>query len=152
MQILLKPQFTDQMVSDLCVEDGVMIGMTGFNAFPVKELGNAEGEGKQAVLVGDTGAMIDYRYARKGYALEAMEAIFEYGFEELGCGMMSLDTHVGNEPWKALMRAMGLKDVEEVRTIEEGESKGEEEVGYRFDRAKWEGCKKGLREGGKWLL
>jgi RimJ/RimL family protein N-acetyltransferase len=126
-----------------------MIGMTGFNSFPKEgELGDTSTQ----VLVGDTGAMIDYRYARRGYALEAMEAVFEYGFGVLGCGIMSLDTDKENEPWRALMRSMGLGDVEVVRRIEEGNRTGEDEVSYRFDRAKWEICKRGLEERGKWLL
>lgn len=149
MQILLKPEFTMNVVNELLLEDGVMIGMTGFNSFPKAP---SLSDPSKEVIVGDTGAMVDYRYARKGYALEVMEAIFEYGFEELGCGIMSLDTNVGNMPWRALMKSMGLDHVEEIRKIEDGERKGQEEVVYRFDRKKWEVCKRGLRESGKWLL
>jgi RimJ/RimL family protein N-acetyltransferase len=151
MQILLKPERTEHVVDDLLVEDGLMVGMTGFNAFPTLTLPT-----EKEVIVGDTGAMIDYRYSRKGYALEAMEAIIEYGFVELGCGMMSLDTFAGNKPWRALMGIMGLGDVEEIMTIKEGEG-GEggpvdEVVAYKFDREKWESSKKVLKENGKWLL
>jgi RimJ/RimL family protein N-acetyltransferase len=152
LQIILKPELTELVVEELMLREGVLIGMTGFNSFPVEKVGEKE------VLVGDTGAMIDYRYARKGYALEAMEAVFEYGFNELGVGMMSLDTFAVNEPWRKLMKSMGLEDVEEFRTI--GSTNGEgieegplgEEVLYRFDKAKWEECKRGLRAREKWFL
>lgn len=149
MEILLKPEFTDHVVEDLKVEDGVLIGMTGFNSFPNSL---SLSDPSKEVLVGDTGAMIDYRYARKGYALEAMEAVFEYGFNELSCGMMTLDTFAVNKPWRQLMKTMGLEDVEMIRTIGGGEGPLGEEVMYRFDREKWEACKKGLKESGKWYL
>jgi RimJ/RimL family protein N-acetyltransferase len=154
VQIILKPEFTDNIVQDLMVEEGVMIGMTGFNSFPKSPSLN---DPSKEVLVGDTGAMIDYRYARKRYALEAMEAIFEYGFDELGCGMMSLDTFAVNEPWRRLMGVMGLGDVEVFRKIGGGEGVAQkgplgEEISYRFDKEKWESCQKALKESGKWLL
>ncbi|KAG0647884.1 hypothetical protein D0Z07_6074 [Hyphodiscus hymeniophilus] len=145
MQILLKPIFTDHIVEELLVEDGVMIGMTGFNSFPTATL--KTGTKEMDVIVGDTGAMIDYRYARKRYALEAIEAIFEYGFAELGCGMMNIDTAVENKPWRTLMKTLGLEDVEKLVKTDTGE-----EVVYKFDKEKWDGCKKGLKERGKWML
>ena len=146
MQIILKPELADHVVDDLVVEDGVLIGMTGFNSFPKETLGDKE------VLVGDTGAMIDYRYARMGYALEAMEAVFEYGFNELGCDMLSLDTFAVNVPWRRLMRTMGLECVEQVKKLGDGEGPLGEEVGYKFDNNKWDEGKKGLRGAGKWYL
>ena len=147
MQVILKPELAEHVVDDLVVEDGILIGMTGFNSFSLGK----DVEGNEA-LVGDTGAMIDYRYTRKGYGLEAMEAVFEYGLNELGCGMLSLDTFALNAPWRKLMKTMGLEDVEQDRKIGDSEGSLGEEIEYKFDKRKWEEGKKGLREAGKWYL
>ncbi|KAE8442480.1 hypothetical protein EG329_003323 [Mollisiaceae sp. DMI_Dod_QoI] len=123
----------------LSVTDGLLIGMSGFNCFPTSPSGD---------LIGDTGVLIDHRFARKGFAMEALEAVIEYGFNELGCGKMSLETNAVNEPFRALMRGMALGDVEE-----KGTGGGEEEsVVYVFGRERWEVAKSALKERGKWYL
>jgi RimJ/RimL family protein N-acetyltransferase len=142
MQVILKPEFTEHVVEDLLVSDGVLIGMTGFNCFPFVDL-----EGKK-LLTGDIGAMIDYRYARKGYALETMEALIEYGFNELGVDKMVCFTYAVNKPWRGLMTTMDLERLVKINILDGGE----EEAEYRFGREEWEVGKKSLRERGKWLL
>jgi len=137
--VILKPgQEFPAEAEDLRVEDGILIGMSGFNSFVVEE----------GVLVGDTGALIDYRFARRGLAIEVLEAVFEYGFHELGCGKMSLETNSINDPFRALMRGMVLGDVEKP-----GGGEGEDEsVIYLFGREKWEEAKKTLKEKKRWYL
>jgi RimJ/RimL family protein N-acetyltransferase len=66
-------------VEALRVHDGLLIESTGFNSFPVEKNENGE-----EVLVADIGCLIDYRFQRKGYALECLEKVIEYGFGELG--------------------------------------------------------------------
>lgn len=122
---------------ELRVSDGYLIGMSGFNTFFIDE----EGE-----LVGDTGALIDYRFTRRGFAVEVLEAVFEYGFNELGCGKMFLETNAENEPFRGLMRIMGLGEFERDGTGEE------ESVVFTFGREKWEAVKSRLKENGKWYL
>ena len=53
MQIILKPEFMERMVEELMVDEGVLVGMMGYNSFPILKVEEKE------VLVGDTGAMID---------------------------------------------------------------------------------------------
>lgn len=119
------------------VHDGFLVGMGGFNSFPVEE----------GVLVGDTGVLIDHRFARRGLAVEALEAVIEYGFNELGCGKMSLETNAINEPFRALMTSMELGDVEAPGS---GDGDGGDSVIYVFGKEKFEEAKRNLKLRGKW--
>ncbi|PSS14773.1 hypothetical protein M430DRAFT_35670 [Amorphotheca resinae ATCC 22711] len=145
MVIILKNSLGDgdDAVEELKTDTGIMIGNTGFNSFPLQP---SLADETQSVLVGDTGIMIDNRFARKGYALEALCAIVEYGFQELGCGMMSLGTSAVNVPFRSLMRTMGIGEGT-LRATNEGE-----EACYLFDREKWDEAKKHMEGNGKWYL
>lgn len=144
MVIILKdPRATDPSVEALRVEEGTMIGNTGFNCFPLQP---SLADPSKEVIMADTGVLVDYRFAKKGYALEAQCAVIEYGFEELGCGMISLETNAANEPFRNLMRTMGISE-KEIRG--EGEK---QEVAYLFDREMWEGAKKQMNVNRKWYL
>jgi RimJ/RimL family protein N-acetyltransferase len=132
-------------VTELIVKEGICIGNTGFNCFPLRP--SLKGASKH-VIMGDTGAMVDYRVARQGYALETQTAVIEYGFKELGCGMMSIDTAETNGPWRALMRTMGLGDGE----LEVHEGEMENEIHWKFDLDDWEKAKEHMKGNGKWLL
>lgn len=137
VNVILKPgEECPTEAEELRVEDGILIGMSGFNSFPVEE----------GVLVGDTGALIDYRFARRGLAIEVLEAVFEYGFNELGCGKLSLETHSINGPFRALMKSMALGDIEKPGTGKQ------ESVVYLFGREKWDEAKRTLKEKKKWYL
>jgi len=50
-------------------------------AFPLKPL--LAGLVERSDCGGTRGALIDYRFARKGYAVETMSAVIEYAFVEL---------------------------------------------------------------------
>lgn len=139
VNIIYKGNEVPEGAEELRVHDGILIGMSGFNSFPVED----------GVLVGDTGVLIDHRFARKGLAVEALEAIFEYGFNELGCGKMSMETNTINEPYRALMRSMELGDVEAPGT---GDPDGGESVIYVFGKEKFEEVKRSLKSKGKWYL
>lgn len=144
MVVILKDEKgTDSSVDDLRVEEGIMIGNTGFNSFPMEP---SLADPTKQTIVGDTGILVDYQFARKGYALEALSAVTEYGFVELGCGMMSLGTSAVNQPFRNLMRTMGMG-----YGILKGEGKEEEAI-YLFDREMWEGAKKNMKLHGKWYL
>ena len=141
--ILTDPKPTDASIEGLRVEEGILIGNTGFNCFPLKP---TLADPSKEAIVGDTGALIDYRFARKGFAIETLSAVIEYGFQELRCGMISLDTNFDNEPFRNVMRTMGIGE----GTIH-GEGEGRE-AKYLFDRSIWEIAKEHMRAEGKWYL
>ena len=141
--IIKDPKPEDGSVEGLRVEEGTLIGNAGYNCFPLKP---TLADPSKEAIAGDTGVLIDYRFARQGYAIETLSAVVEYGFVELGCGMMTIDTNFENEPWRALMRTMGIG---EGSVREEGKEK---EVGYCFDRKGWESAKEHMKSNGKWYL
>ncbi|KAB8295056.1 hypothetical protein EYC80_006996 [Monilinia laxa] len=134
-------------VEDLRVHDGFLIGMTGFNSFSV---GKSSDGADEDVLIGDTGVLVDYRFARRGFAMESLCAVVEYGFCDLGCGEISLDTLAINAPFRGLMDAVGLRDVVVLRSV--GDGTLDEEAHYVFNVRKWETAKKGVMGNGKWTL
>lgn len=134
-------------VKDLRVHDGFLIGMTGFNSFPVEKSNDGTGED---ILIGDIGVLIDYRFARKGFALETLFAVVEFGFYELGCGKITLETYAINTPFRGLMKAARLEDVVVLRRI--GDGPPDQEAYYEFGEQKWEAVKKEMVRDEKWLL
>ncbi|KAF7870264.1 hypothetical protein EAF04_004012 [Stromatinia cepivora] len=139
------PRIND--VEDLRVHDGFLIGMTGFNSFPMEK--SVDDTGKD-ILLGDTGVLIDYRFARKGYAMETLCAVVEYGFHELRCGKITLATYAINAPFRGLMRAARLEDVMVLRSI--GDGHPDQEAYYEFGQQKWETAKKEMVRDEKWPL
>ena len=67
---------------------------------------------EERLLVGDTGALIDHHFSRKRYAKETLQAIFEYGFGELGVEEMFLETNKETEPFRQFMSGLGLRDTQ----------------------------------------
>lgn len=141
MVIILKP---DQAALDtaelLRVNDGWLIGMSGYNSFPIKPIDGVDG------YVGDIGALVDHRFARRGYALEALESLIEHGFGEMRLSGIFLETNAGNEPFKGLMSMMELDDVHEYWSDDEGS------FTYAFGKEKWDAVKPILMKKNKWLL
>jgi RimJ/RimL family protein N-acetyltransferase len=104
--VILNPdQHIPDGVEHLKVDDGYLIGMTGFNSFPREEWLVGKDE---EILVGDTGVLIDHHFTRKGYAIEALEGVVELGFYDLGCGVMFLETNAINIPFRNMMASLGL--------------------------------------------
>jgi RimJ/RimL family protein N-acetyltransferase len=96
------------------------------------------------------GCLIDWRFQRKGYALETLEAVIEYGFKEVGAKKITADTNVENEPWRKLVDVMGIPVAEMKK---DGRPNGEGgSVQYRFLEKDWEVAKIKLKSGGKWYL
>jgi len=99
--VVLKPSHPAPENTDLLkVEDGLLIGSSGFNEFKVMK-----DEGKD-MLCTDVGCLIDWRFHRKGYALETLQAILEYAFSELKAQVISAETNTENKPWRNLMDVM----------------------------------------------
>lgn len=155
MTILLKKEYdAESPTIAFEVDDGIVIGTTGFNAFTTEP---SLSDPSKSVVTGDIGAVIDHRYRRKGYAIEVFSALVEYGFNELGCGQISMNTDQTNLPWRALMKSMGLDKVEVLKSRpaphqKEGNGIMIDEAIYRFDRNIWDESKKALIAGGKWYL
>ncbi len=100
--VVLKPTNPAPENTDvLKVDDGLLIGSTGFNEFKVRK----DKEGKQ-ILWTDVGCLIDWRFHRRGYALETLQAILEYAFSELEAQKISAETNSDNQPWRNLMGVM----------------------------------------------
>jgi RimJ/RimL family protein N-acetyltransferase len=104
--IVLKPdQHIPEGVEYLKIDDGYLIGMTGFNSFPREKW--LEGRDEE-VLVGDMGVLVDHHFSRKGYAIEAFEKVVEIGFYDLGVEVMFLETNTVNIPFRGMMAGLGL--------------------------------------------
>ncbi|ROV93640.1 hypothetical protein VMCG_08101 [Cytospora schulzeri] len=145
-------------------ESNQVIGFGGFNVLPYTEpLGSKplwemkkrEGPEEGMVLAADIGMSIDHKYQRKGYAREAICASLEYGFEALGAGYAHMDTAKDNEPFRGLMRDIGIEEVEGDggETTEDTPFKfARKSYNYQPDRVSWEAAKDGLKKRGKWPL
>jgi RimJ/RimL family protein N-acetyltransferase len=99
-------------------------------------------------LEADIGILLDYRHWRQGYAREIIAAQAEYAFNVLGADSISCDTQMENEPWRALMRSMGLGSSETMRP----EGRFGDEWFYRFGRPLWQEAKAGMMKKGIWPL
>ncbi|KAF9370900.1 hypothetical protein CPB97_002382 [Podila verticillata] len=114
-------------------ESGEPIGTGGFNCFEPQS-GSADTPASEPSLgccidpqprsadmpassrspyLTDIGVLLDHPLWRRGYATEALCASIDFAFTELRCQLIRLETNIKNEPWRALMRSLGLGDLEE---------------------------------------
>jgi RimJ/RimL family protein N-acetyltransferase len=135
----------------------VVIGYLGFNCFRTRgEFDGSEPErddptpGLDGRYLTDLGVVLDHRQRRRGYSSEAVCAAAEFAYAELGCQVVRMETGLANEPWRGLMRSLGLAALEE---------KGQASYPgkpiawlYKVHRAAWEAAKVELKEKGKWPL
>ena len=126
-------------------ETNQVIGMGGFNV--LRQWPALDGSG-ELELEGDTGLVLDHSLWRKGYAREAFCGTCEYGFDELHCGHMFVDTSLENEEWRSFMRHLGLGEGE----LEQLDGREGENYVYRFDKNTWLKVKENLIAKGKWPL
>lgn len=139
-----------------------LIGFGGFNSLPrTQPLGDQppwmirKDSGEGAVVAADVGVSIDHQHQRQGYAREAVCAVVEYGFENLGCAYAHLDTQKSNEPMKALMSGLGIKGVEgdDSEPLEDTAfGFASKAVNYNVDRATWNSVREELEKKGTWPL
>ncbi|KAL1847962.1 hypothetical protein Daus18300_013765 [Diaporthe australafricana] len=116
-------------------DSGRLIGFGGYNAFNWISPSGGQTEGEKDVLEVDIGAQIDHGYWRKGYAREAFVAMVDYAFYDLGAVQVSCDTNTSNEPWRGLMRSVGLGTKEERQVNPEGHpAAGQTCLVWRFTR------------------
>lgn len=143
-------------------ETDQVIGFGGFNSLPRTEPpgGNPtwdirKGTGEGVVLAADVGVSIDHQHQRKGYAKEAVCAVVEYGFKNLGCAYAHLDTQKSNEPMKALMAGLGVKGIEGDDSEPWPDTAfgfASKAINYDVDRTTWEGLREELKRKGTWPL
>lgn len=143
-------------------ETDQFIGFGGFNSLPrteppagksTWEIRKREGDG--TVRAADVGVSIDHQHQRKGYAREAVCAVVDYGFENLGCAYAHLDTQQSNEPMKALLDNLGMKGIEGdgSEPLEDAAfGFASKWINYDVDRATWEGLREDLKKKGAWPL
>ncbi|KAH8746471.1 acyl-CoA N-acyltransferase [Hyaloscypha finlandica] len=143
--ILKENQPVPEGAEVLKADDGFLIGSTGFNEFKIE----SDAEGKENVRA-DVGCLIDWRFQRKGYAFETLEAVIEYGFKEVGAKKITAGTNVVNEPWRKLMDVMGIPVAEMTK---DGRPDGEGgSVHYRLREKDWQVAKVKLKKSAKWYL
>ncbi|KAG9072217.1 hypothetical protein KI688_006441 [Linnemannia hyalina] len=142
-------------------ETGEPIGTGGFNCFELHPGGadtpapepsvdpqSSAASGGSPYLT-DIGVMLDHPLWRRGYATEALCASIDFAFTELKCQLIRLETDIENEPWRALMRSLGLGDLEE-----SGVASYDGTTGwlYKIDVETWETTKTNMKASGKWPL
>ncbi|KDN69431.1 putative acetyltransferase [Colletotrichum sublineola] len=130
-----------------------LIGYGGYNTF--ESLDPAEFLTATTLSPGpkymtDFGIMIDHEHWRKGYGMETISALVEHARAELGCELFRTETDNDNEPWRALMRALGLAGLEERHKASYDASL--DVWVWKFDAGHWDQAKKRLKAEGKWVL
>lgn len=130
-------------------ETGEFLGYGGFNAFEEVEasefLGKDASAGKKWMM--DWGIMLDHTNWRKGYGLEIGIGLVEHA-RGLGAELFRTETDNDNEPWRLLMKALGVSDCEA-----RGNASYDEKVevwNWKWDLEKWEEAKGKLKAEGKW--
>ncbi|KAF9536405.1 hypothetical protein EC957_011048 [Mortierella hygrophila] len=142
-------------------ETGEPIGTGGFNCFELHP-GSADTPASEpsvdpqstsasggSLYLTDIGVMLDHPLWRRGYATEALCASIDFAFTELKCQLVRLETDIENEPWRALMRSLGLGDLEENAIASYNGTRG---WLYKIDVETWETTKINMKASGKWPL
>lgn len=135
-------------------ETGELVGQGSYNCFE-RIAENEEGEEKAAQhatgrLLTDFGVMLDHGHWRRGLGAEAVCSLVEFAARDLGCGVFRTETDEGNEPWRALLRGVGLAGFESF-----GPQSYDENVSgwvWKFDAEDWGRVRADLKEKGKWPL
>ncbi|KAG7050662.1 acetyltransferase [Colletotrichum scovillei] len=157
-------------------ETGDLIGCGGFNCFETAEGETCDvalkrkrdeegreggedtaedgitGEARRLITpyLTDFGVVLDHRYWGKGYGREVLCGQVEFAVEGLGCSVVRVETELENEPWRAVMRSMGLSGLETKGPV----SYGEKNIGwiYKIDPPTWSNSRGNLKKSGKWPL
>lgn len=106
--------------------------------------------GDKKLLLTDFGVMLDHKHWRKGLGSEAICSLVEYAVEELDVDLFRTETARDNEPWRALVRNVGLDAFEKF-----GSQSYDAKVSgwvWNFDADDWRTVKAELQKKGKWPL
>lgn len=96
--------------------EGELVGVGGLGWIgldkPFQNEGQGNGDGKELVLVGNAGIMLDTKVRGKGYAVAALGMVIDYGFRVLGLDECRIAATDDNLPMKGLMeKRFGLTGV-----------------------------------------
>lgn len=135
-------------------ETGEIIGQGSYNSFewaeaPGKTEGGATNAPEKRKLT-DFGVLLDHRHWRKGLGTEAVCSLVDFAAEELDCSLFRTETATENEPWRAVIRSIGLHEFESF-----GPQSWDEKVEgwvWKFDAGDWQKVKARKQESGKWPL
>lgn len=133
-------------------QTGEIIGQGSYNCFEWVEApaeASVEGRKKKEMLT-DLGVMLDHRHWRKGLGTEAICSLVDFAIEELGCTLFRTETAEENEPWRAIIQSVGLRDFESF-----GAQSYDEKVQgwvWKFDADDWQKVKSERQANGKWPL
>ncbi|KAK6066032.1 acetyltransferase [Seiridium cupressi] len=137
--ILLRPLPNSSSPAEHEKGEGELIGFGGFNDF--RWIDSPDGQGDKVLEV-DVGAQIEHKHWRKGYGREAFIGMTDYAFTELSAQRVSCDTGVQNEPWRELMKTVGLGEKEQAHVNPEGHpGAGEKSWLWQFNREDWASAK-----------
>lgn len=141
--VCLKPE------SGAATDDDTPIGFSGY--YNIKESGGPQEDGstQPEVRKSGTGIFIDAPdYVHKGYAVEALWAVLEFGFASpsatAGAGLdldeIEIGTLAENKPFQAVMRKMGLEDlgVDSIGGDAFEPHKGKKVVDWILGRGEWQ--------------
>lgn len=96
------------------------------------------------------GLMLDHKHWRKGLGFEAVCSLVEYAVGHVGCEQFATETVVQNEPWKELVRKLGLAEF-----TSHGPLRADAKVSgwlCYFDARHWAVAKARMQNAGKWPL
>lgn len=140
-------------------DTGELVGQASYNLFePLPSTaaadndGDGDGDGAAAApparLLVDIGLVLDRGHWRRGLGAEVVCTLVEFAARDLGCAAFRAETDAANEPWRALMRSLGLE------AFETFGAQSVDETGWvwMFDAEDWGRVRAGLKEKGKWPL
>lgn len=122
--------------------EGPLIGFGGFNGFRWSSTSTtpslAQNDADDANLEADIGVHFDHKYWNQGLGREALTAQISYAFDVLGAYSVSMDTGVANEPFRGLVRRIGLGHTERQWQEGDGEHGQRDDWVYKIGRGDWE--------------
>lgn len=146
----MQPKGLNAFLVIILKETGEVIGQGSYNCFDEVLVEQPTAAGESKTLLTDVGVLLDHKHWRKGLGFEALCCMIDFAVEELGCGVVRTETAAENEPWKALVRSLGLGGVESF-----GPQSYDANVSghvWKFDAQDWRAARAGLQRDGKWPL
>ncbi|KAK1991609.1 gcn5-related n-acetyltransferase [Colletotrichum falcatum] len=136
-------------------DTGELIGNGGYNTFEPVDAAGFLLPGTATLPPGerrmtDLGVGINHRHWRRGYALEALEALVEHARASLGCEVFRVETGDDNGPLRSLMRTAGLGGLESRHRASYDAS--QEVWAWKFDAGHWARSTAKLKGEGKWFV
>lgn len=146
----MQPKGLNAFLVIILRQTGEVIGQGTYNCFEQVDDDDATAGGGDKKLLTDVGVMLDHKHWRKGLGAEAICSLVEFAVEELGVSLFRTETAKENEPWRALVRSVGLGAFESFGP-QSYDANGAGWI-WKFDAEDWRKVKTELQEKGKWPL